>query len=101
MFQPVVLYLCLCSFTMAERDNRSTRRNGRDESRKRGNEGHSTRNHPGDVVESYVENTSRNSRNAHGVSTVVRYQCRKYLYFLTQWSFYNDTKLYRTPHQII
>lgn len=72
-FHSVFLYLYLCSFTMAERNDRSARRNGRDESRKRGNESHSPRNHPGDVVEPYVENTTRNSRYAHGVPTVVWY----------------------------
>lgn len=63
---------------MAEGNDRSARRDGRNESRKRGDEGYPTRNTPRDVVEPDVENSTRHIGDDHVVPTVVRYQRRKY-----------------------
>lgn len=62
---------------MAERNDRSARRDGRDESRKRSDEGHPTRDSTGDAVEPDVENSSWDIRYDYVVPTVVGYQRRK------------------------
>lgn len=62
---------------MAEGNDRSARRDGRDEGRKRGDEGHSGRHSPGNAVEPYAANPARHIRNGHVGPTAVRYQRRK------------------------
>lgn len=58
---------------MAERNDRSARRDGRDEGWKRGDEDYPSRNSSRDAVEPDVENPSRNIRDDHVVPTVIRY----------------------------
>lgn len=58
---------------MAEGNDRSARRDGRDESRKRGDEGHPARHSSRDVVEPDAQDSAGHIRNDHVVPTVVRH----------------------------